>query len=136
MDDFAYRLGRQTLFHLERKTERLVWWHNQLVSHNPQTQIKNYNVIINQNIYKLFKSYKILFDRKSAHLAELKARIETLSPISILQRGYSITRTMPDLKVVRSPKKVAINQDLKVTVANGSLTCRVKEKSENGPKNI
>jgi exodeoxyribonuclease VII large subunit len=73
---------------------------------------------------------------KSARLRELRARLETLSPIAILERGYSITRTIPDLKVVRNPRSVAINQDLEVMVAKGSLTCRVKEKSENGPKNI
>ncbi len=73
---------------------------------------------------------------KSAQLKELLARLETLNPIAILERGYSITRTIPDLKVVMDPKTVSIDQNLQVLVAKGTLTCRVKDKSENGPKDI
>ena len=136
LDDFTSRLSRQALILLERKKEGLNWWQDRLVAHNPNSQIYNFNVIIKQNTYNLLKNFNKTLGDKSARLAELRARLETLSPIAILERGYSITRTIPDLKVVRNPKRVAINQDLKVMVAKGSLTCRVKEKSENGPKNI
>jgi exodeoxyribonuclease VII large subunit len=69
-------------------------------------------------------------------LRELSVQLETLSPIAILKRGYSITRTFPDLDLVLDPKTVSIDQDLQVMVAKGTLTCRVKGKSENGPENI
>ena len=82
------------------------------------------------------KTFNKELENKSARLRELSARLETLSPIAILERGYSITRTIPDSKVVRNPRMVSINQDLEVMVAKGTLTCRIKGKSENGPKNI
>ncbi len=136
LDDFAGRLSRQAIILFERKIERLRWWQDRLVAHSPRPQISNLNVIIKQNLYKLFKTFNKNLEYKSARLGELRARLETLSPIAILERGYSITRTIPDLKVVRNPKSVSINQDLEVMVAKGFLICRVKEKSENGPKNI
>jgi exodeoxyribonuclease VII large subunit len=136
LDDFSSRLSRQTLILLERRKEGLNWWMDRLVAHSPHSQIYNFNVMIKQNSYNLLKNFNKTLEKKSARLDELRARLETLSPIAILERGYSITRTIPDLKVVRSPRRVAINQDLEVMVAKGSLTCRVKEKSENGPKNI
>ncbi|MGD8880709.1 MAG: exodeoxyribonuclease VII large subunit [Desulfobacterales bacterium] len=136
LDDFASRLSRQTSILLGRKIERLKWWQDRLVAHSPKSQISNLNVIIEQYLFNLLKIFNKNLERKSAWLGELRARLETLSPIAILERGYSITRTIPDLKVVRNPKRVSINQDLEVMVAKGSLTCRVKEKSENGPKNI
>jgi exodeoxyribonuclease VII large subunit len=134
LDDFASRLSRQTLILFERKTEHLKWWQDRLVAHNPHSQIYNFNVIIKQKLYNLHKSFNKNLEDKSARLGELRARLETLSPIAILERGYSITRTIPDLKVVRNPKSVSINEDLEVMVAKGSLTCRVKEKSEKWPK--
>jgi len=136
LDDLASRLNRHTLIHLERKTESLKWWQDRLVAHSPHSQIYNFNVLIKQNLFNLLKIFNKNIKDKSAHLGELRARLETLSPIAILERGYSITRTIPDLKVVRNAKCVSINQDLEVVVAKGSLTCRVKEKSENGAKNI
>lgn len=136
LDDFASRLNRQTSILLGRKIERLKWWQDRLVAHSPKSQIYNFNVIIKQYIFNLPKIFNKNLEGKSAWLGELRARLETLSPIAILERGYSITRTIPDLKVVRNPKNVSINQDLEVMVSKGSLTCRVKEKSENGPKNF
>jgi exodeoxyribonuclease VII large subunit len=136
LDDFASRLSRQTLILLEHKKERVKWWQDRLVANSPNAQIKNFNVIIKQNIYNLLKTFNKTLEQKCARLGELRARLEALSPIAILDRGYSITRTIPDLKVIRNPRSVSINQDLEVMVAKGSLTCRVKEKSENGPKNI
>jgi exodeoxyribonuclease VII large subunit len=136
LDDLAARLNRQTFILLERKLESLKWWQDRLVAHSPHSQIYNFNVIIKQNFNNLLKTLNKNVENKYARLGELRARLETLSPIAILERGYSITRTIPDLKVVRNPKTVSIDQDLEVVVAKGSLTCRVKEKTENGPKNI
>jgi exodeoxyribonuclease VII large subunit len=136
LDDFASRLSRNFIMLLDRKNEQHKWWLDRLVAHSPAAQVHNINLIIEQNIYKLLKTYSKEFENKTARLRELNARLETLSPIAILERGYSITRTIPDSKVVLDPRMVSINQDLEVMVAKGTLTCRVKGKSENGPKNI
>jgi exodeoxyribonuclease VII large subunit len=136
LDDLTSRVGRQAEILLERKKEGLTWWLDRLIALSPNTRIHNSNSIVEQIRHNLLKNLNKIIKEKSARLAELSARLETLSPISILERGYSITRTIPDLKVVRNPKRVSINQDLNVMVAKGSLTCRVKEKSEYGPKNI
>jgi exodeoxyribonuclease VII large subunit len=136
LDDFSSRLTRQALILLGRKKEGLNWWIDRLVASSPKLHIYNFNVTVKQNSYNLLKNINKTLEEKTARLGELRARLETLSPIAILERGYSITRTIPDLKVVRNPRRVAINQDLEVMVAKGSLTCRVKEKSENGPKDI
>jgi len=136
LDDFSARLSRQTALLMARKSERLKWWQDRLNAHSPLSQIQKLNVTINQYSFNILKSFNKNIQNKSARLGELRARLETLSPIAILDRGYSLTRTIPDLKVVRNPKHVAINQDLEVMVAKGSLTCRVKGKSENGPKNF
>jgi exodeoxyribonuclease VII large subunit len=136
LDDSASRLSRRVLVLFNRKKEQLGWWSDRLLSLGLITRTKNLNELIEQYCYNLLKTFKINKEKKSTRLRELSARLETLSPIAILQRGYSITRTIPDLNVVLDPKAVSINQNLQVLVAKGTLTCRVKDKSENGPKNI
>ena len=136
LDDLASRMSRQALILLQRKKEGLKWWQDRVIALSPHSRVYNLNVILKQNTYNLSKIIKKIIENKSARLGEFRARLETLNPVAILERGYSITRTIPDLKVVRNPKRVSINQDLNVMVAKGSLTCRVKEKSEYGPKNI
>jgi exodeoxyribonuclease VII large subunit len=136
MDDYSSRLIRYVQILFDRKKERFQWWQDRLVNNSPANQSHNLHVIVEQNRYKLLKSFVKNIDNKTARLRELSVQLETLSPIAILKRGYSITRTLPDLNVVVTPKTVSIEQDLQVMVAKGTLTCRVKGKSENGPENI
>jgi exodeoxyribonuclease VII large subunit len=136
MDDYTYRLIRYVQILLERQKEQIQWWKDRLKHNSPTHQSHNLNVMLEQNKYKLIKSFTKNIDKKAAQLRELSVQLETLSPIAILKRGYSITRTIPDLNLVMDPKMVSIEQDLEVMVAKGSLTCRVKGKSENGPENI
>ncbi|MGD2186250.1 MAG: exodeoxyribonuclease VII large subunit [Desulfobacterales bacterium] len=136
LDDFEFRMSRNFFQLLARKKEQYAWWHDRLVVHSPASQIRNINLIVEQNLYKLLKSLNNSLENKTAHLRELSARLELLNPIAVLERGYSITRTIPDSKVIRNARMVSIDQDLEVMVAKGTLTCRVKGKSENGPKNI
>jgi exodeoxyribonuclease VII large subunit len=136
IDDFTARLSRNFLRLLGRKHEQYQWWYDRLVANSPASQVYNINIEIEQYLYKLLKTYDKQFENKTALLRELRVRLEALSPIAILERGYSITRTIPDSKVVLNPRMVSINQDLEVMVAKGTLTCRVKGKFENGPKNF
>ena len=136
LDDFSSQLSRRILILLKRKNEQLNWRSDRLFSLRFIARIHNFNKVIEQYGSNLLKTFNIIKSSKSTRLRELTARLETLDPIAILQRGYSITRTIPDLKVVLDPKAVSINQKLQVLVAKGTLTCRVKDKSENGPKNI
>ena len=136
IDDVASRMVRNVKMRLDRKKERFFWLKDRLLINSPSNQSRNLNIMVEQNAYKLLKLINIIIDKKSADLRKLSVQLQTLSPISILKRGYSITRTIPDLNVVMDPKMVAIGQDLEVMVAKGTLTCRVKGKSENGPENI
>ena len=57
-------------------------------------------------------------------LASLSARLETLSPLATLTRGYSVT-TREDASIVRDVQDVAANDILMTQVARGKITSRV-----------
>ena len=136
LDDLTLRLNRCMQLILDRHAERLRWWHERLLFNSPDTRIKNIKVIIDKNLYKLFELLNKNINSKTAQLRESNARLNALSPVAILARGYSITRTIPDSKIVLDPESVVLNQDLEVIVSKGALICQVKEKSKNGPKNF
>ncbi|MGI8980873.1 MAG: exodeoxyribonuclease VII large subunit [Pirellulaceae bacterium] len=58
-------------------------------------------------------------------LASLSARLETLSPLATLTRGYSVT-TREDGSIVRDVQDVAANDILKTQLARGQVTSRVE----------
>lgn len=58
-------------------------------------------------------------------LGSLAARLESLSPLNILSRGYSLTRT-PDGKLLRDVEAVKPGEVIVTRLANGELTSRVE----------
>lgn len=136
IDDLTARIHQQAVNHLNLNRERLEWWINRLDANSPANRIHSSNNQLEQTVNNLLKTFKICIQQKQAKLREQCARLNALSPIAILNRGYSITRTIPDADVVTDPKMVSINQNLEVMVAKGSLFCRVKGKSANGKKNF
>jgi exodeoxyribonuclease VII large subunit len=61
------------------------------------------------------------------------ARLETLSPLNVLSRGYSLTRTEADRTVVRSPAQVRAGDRLVTTVQGGQIVSRVEPPAETAP---
>jgi exodeoxyribonuclease VII large subunit len=60
-------------------------------------------------------------------LSALKDRMTDLSPLSILKRGYSITRRLPEYDVLRDASGVKAGDRVQVLLAEGELTCWVED---------
>ena len=87
---------------------------------------------LEKNYSNLIKTFTILIQSKRFKLRELTAKLEAMSPAAILSRGYSITRTIPEARVIKNTESVSLDQDIEVMVAKGRLFCRVKGKSTDG----
>jgi exodeoxyribonuclease VII large subunit len=56
------------------------------------------------------------------------SRLGALSPLAVLDRGYSITHKMPDEVIVKSTDSLDVGDLVRVTLAHGKATCRVEGK--------
>lgn len=56
------------------------------------------------------------------HLME---RLDILSPLNILERGYSIARKIPSMAVLRDSKDVEAGEDVNIILAKGEIYCKV-----------
>ena len=66
-------------------------------------------------------------DRFVLDRERLVARLETLSPLNVLARGYSLTRSETDLVVVRDPAQVVPGDRLVTHVQHGRIVSRVEQ---------
>jgi exodeoxyribonuclease VII large subunit len=135
IDDLHLRLSRTFAYRLRRDRENLDFRIDRLSANNPRLFIQKIKKQLEQNYSNLIKSFIILNRSKKFNLRELTAKLEVLSPVAILSRGYSITRTVPEARVIKNTESVSLGQDIEVTVAKGRLFCRVKGKSTDGQKN-
>ncbi|MGB5749643.1 MAG: exodeoxyribonuclease VII large subunit [Desulfobacterales bacterium] len=136
IDDLYLRLNRTFGYRIRRDRENLKFRADRLSANNPRFLVQNIKKQLEQNYNNLFKSFIISNNSNQIRIRELAAKLEALSPVAILSRGYSITRTIPDAKVIKDPHTVSLNQDLEVMVAKGRLFCRVKGKSTDGQKDF
>ena len=66
-----------------------------------------------------------LVERRRGRLATLGGRLDALSPLGVLGRGYSITRREADRAIVKSHTDVEEGSGIRVQLAQGSLRARV-----------
>jgi exodeoxyribonuclease VII large subunit len=61
-------------------------------------------------------------------LAHAAGRLHALSPLAVLDRGYSITHKLPEVRIVKDSASLQIGDRVRVSFAKGKSICRVEEK--------
>lgn len=69
-------------------------------------------------------------DRKKQHFIGLTAKLDAMSPLKVLSRGYAMTQT-DDGTVIRSTQQVEPGTNVKISLSDGYLTAAVTEVKEN-----
>lgn len=75
---------------------------------------------------RLLGATKNCFEIKSDAISLLKEKLKTLSPASILKRGYSIARRLPDLRVITDAGILRKEDRIEVRVLKGRIESRVE----------
>ncbi|MGB2691714.1 MAG: exodeoxyribonuclease VII large subunit, partial [Thermodesulfobacteriota bacterium] len=63
----------------------------------------------------------------SSDLANLAGNLDALSPLKVLERGYSITQKLPKKVIVKDSSKLKKGDEVLVSFSKGQATCTVKE---------
>lgn len=83
----------------------------------------------NDYLDKLNSSFQNVLNRKQSDLSVVAGRLDALSPLNVLARGYSIATK--NNKVVKSTDDICVNDDLKITFKNGNANVKVFEVNSN-----
>jgi len=131
-DDMVQRMT--VLFNqlLKIKKDRFSWISEILANLSPAKQIKMHRRNLDYTHDLLRRSMVRSLDVHQNRLKTVHEKLNTLSPLSVLERGYSIVRTRDGNKIVRSEAQVERNQKLEVILAKGTLDVTVDEKHDEG----
>lgn len=72
----------------------------------------------------MIKAFKAILSENQREFAALSAKLDALSPLSVLSRGYSIVQNKN--KVIKSAKELNIGQNIMVKLSDGKAECEVK----------
>jgi exodeoxyribonuclease VII large subunit len=119
---------------LNKKQQQLTWWKDRLKKNFPHGRICILRKTLSKNHETLLFLTTSLIKTKRLTLRELTGRLNALNPTAVLDRGYSITRSLPDKIIITDTNKVFSGQLLEILLANGTIRCRVEPETENFKK--
>ena len=79
---------------------------------------------------RLISAENQIISRNNQRYIALTAKLDAMSPLKVLTRGYSMAQTA-DGEVVTSLKQVELGERITVSVSDGKLSATVMEKKEN-----
>lgn len=96
-----------------------------LLAQGPRNRIQQSLVVIPQLCKRLEQEARRgLISRRQAVVMQMAA-LDALSPLGILQRGFSIVQTVSNGRVLRRASDVAVGESVQVRLAEGQLVCQV-----------
>jgi len=124
-DDLTIRLMRACNQDIRQRRERLQWRLEKLNTLSPAARLPFLNSKHEQLYHNLQLSMHNYLVNKFTDLHTKQSKLKALSPMAILERGYSITRSHPDAQVIRDAGKVATGDRLQILLGTGSLEANV-----------
>jgi exodeoxyribonuclease VII large subunit len=129
LDDARARLRQAALTALDRRGHRLELAHRGLRAQNPVMRTLNGRRALTDLTGRLERGAHRALDRARHRVGYDAGRLDSLSPLAVLGRGYSLTRTA-DGRIVRTWRDVAAGEPVRVLLHEGSLDCRVDATQE------
>ena len=99
------------------------------VLQNPYEYLQQKGNSLEQLQSRMRSAQNQLNGKQKQFFLSLTAKLDALSPLKVLSRGYSIVESANGA-VVRSVKQIAENEMISVTLSDGNLTAEVKQVKE------
>lgn len=115
---------------LRRRLEEDREWWQRVVRRlmDPSRRLRENQIRLDELSVSLTRRFQNRVVRLRDRLAHAAGRLGVLSPLAVLERGYSIVHKMPDGPIVRESAAIAVGDTLRITFARGNSLCKVEAK--------
>ncbi len=94
---------------------------------DPQHQIDVLREQLRISVSRLCTAFQRKNEYARAQVQDLAATLNSLSPLAVLGRGYSLTRTVPGNTLVTTAANLTRGDQVRLTFAHGEATARIEE---------
>lgn len=95
---------------------------------DPRRKLRENQQFLDEVSVALLRRFQDRLRQLKDHLARGSGRLDALSPLAVLDRGYSITHKLPTEEIVKDSGSLATGDRLRITFARGKALCRVEGK--------
>jgi len=128
------RMNRNILTQVLHNRERVAWLQKNLKGVIPLVKIKEHRKQVERLTLALGAGVDGRLAAFKALTREMVVKLDALNPESVLHRGYSISRILPEKKILTDASEVVLEEQIEIILSKGRLVTRVVE--TNGKKNI
>jgi exodeoxyribonuclease VII large subunit len=114
---------------LNKERMRLTYLTETRIIKKPDRWLDKYREEVNKKEEQLHSKLQNILQRTQANLAVYAAKLDSLSPLSTLARGYSICLGA-DGHILTNAKNAAVDEKVKIRLYAGALKCTVLAKEE------
>lgn len=123
-DDLQERMCRALIHQLALKTSKIQTKAHQLYQFNPKHQINEQTMRVKHLNHRFILIMQDILSRQSERFGSLIRALDALSPLAILNRGYTITYTADNM-LIRSTQALNVGDKLRTQLAQGSIISKI-----------
>lgn len=130
VDDMEARLGYMVRNFHARLREELTYLVSQISANTPQHRTHAGQRLIPQLWIRAIQGMQSIVKEKRHQSFVKIAMLQTLSPLTVLSRGYSIVEDVSRKKIVKSIRDVTVGDYVRAKFVDGTVKCLVEEIKE------
>ena len=127
LDEWGWRSGQALSRLFREKRGNLQERIQRLESLRPDVRFKHRSILLEGLRRRLIQGMNLAIEARSLVLARVVGRVDSLSPLAVLARGYCIARKPPLFEVIREAKQMIKGERLNLRLHKGELICQVDE---------
>jgi exodeoxyribonuclease VII large subunit len=127
LSDLEGRLLTLLTRHLEQLRGRVNDLANRGVFRNPLERIRTEERQLDDLQERMKRAVQLRVEQARRRVEATAAQLDTLSPLNVLNRGYSLTHLEAGREMIRSAAQVQVGQRIVTRVRHGQITSRVEE---------
>jgi exodeoxyribonuclease VII large subunit len=128
VDNLEWRLQQTMLYKYSGIRERAQHSINNLHRFAPFNLIRTLQEKVNNLQQRLYQQEQNYLKGQRIQLAALAGRLDSLSPLSVLRRGYSICRKLPAFQIITDANSLGPQDLVNVKLLQGEIICEVKSR--------
>lgn len=130
VDDLINRSRKALRWTLKRKDEKRIHLIRRFELRSPIFTLRDFQSFIIEIRRRLNRCVQHSFEIRKETLRGMSGKLNSLSPLAILERGYSLTRKLPLLQIVKTADEVKAGDRVEVKLYRGTLWCGVEKTEE------
>ena len=122
------KLNKAINRNLELKMENINSINKSIQYQGPENKINQYYQYIDEFSVRIKLRIKHQIELYEEKIKKDKQRLDSLNPVAVIERGYSICRKIPGKEIIKRLNQVEIGNEIEVIISDGKMLGKVDKK--------